>query len=75
MDEAKITRIKGRQTVELDGGRTIEVDEIVYMDYGKKGKTTVYIKPPSTDRRIDVAGINAVAGKFGMKLVEHGCYP
>lgn len=71
MDEPKITRVKGRQTVTKPDGKQIEVDEIVYLDYGKKGTTTVYIRPP-LDRRIDVAGINAVAAKYGLRLAGHG---
>ncbi len=65
--EPIITRTKGRQTVE-NAGRMIEVDEIVEIDCGKKGKTVVYIKPPC-DRPVDYAGINRVAARYGRQLV------
>lgn len=68
MNEPIITREAGRQTITTPAGRTIDVDEIVTLDYGKKGKTTVYIRPPEGTRRIDAAGINAAVARFGVKL-------
>lgn len=65
----KITRVKGRQTLTKPDGTTIDVDEVVSLDYGKSGVTTVYITPPC-DEPIDVVGINNVLARYGYKLAK-----
>lgn len=63
--EPKITRVVGRQTINLHGKQKV-VDEIIYADYGKAGTTISYIT--YVDEPIDIELINSVAAEFGYQL-------
>lgn len=63
--EPIIKREVGRQTVEV-GGKMKVVDEIIRMDYGKQGTTVMYMI--YLDEPIDIAAINSVAAKRGLRL-------
>lgn len=61
------TREKGHWTME-SMGRTVEVTEIIEMDYGKQGKTRVRMLKADS-RPVDYAAIDAVARLYGHRLV------
>lgn len=65
--EPIVTRIKERRTVEING-KSVVVDETVIFDFGKGGKTTVYIQPPQG--MMNKAMLNSMLAQKGLQLVE-----
>lgn len=61
-----VTRIKENRTVDI-GGVPTEVIETVIYDYGKEGKTVVYIKKPA-DKTGSIEDLQRVLRSMGYEL-------
>lgn len=63
MTAPAVKRVKGPVTMDVNGAPMV-LDEVIYLDYGKKGVTTIYIAPPKG--AVDLNAVDRILSKHGI---------